>query len=152
MNNEQIVASVKKLRTFDDIDDTRKMIETSALLRLGKFDRIDVAWLEDQVLSMAKSDQRAVTSAMDELLLHLLKWKYQPKRRGSSWENSIRKQRNELSDISKTLRNHLESKLENCYRLAVNYAVTETNLKKSVFPTECEWDLTQILDDTFYPD
>src|SRR5208337_1417799 len=32
------------------------------------------------------------------LLLHLLKWRYQPDKRGPSWEASIRVQRNPLAD------------------------------------------------------
>ncbi len=55
------------------------------LLRRGQLSRIDVANLAEEVESMGKSDRRALGSHLMNVLLHLLKWRYQPHRRGASW-------------------------------------------------------------------
>ena len=67
--------------------------EQSRLLREGRLVELDIAHLAEEIEDMGKNNQRALLSRMQELLLHLLKWQYQPGRRGNSWRASIRKQR-----------------------------------------------------------
>ena len=46
---------------------------------------------------MGKSEKRELANRMALLLAHLLKWKHQPNRRGSSWQKTIRIQRKEIA-------------------------------------------------------
>lgn len=46
---------------------------------------------------MGKSEQRGLASRMSVLLAHLLRWQYQPERRGSSWHRTIHDQRNAIA-------------------------------------------------------
>ena len=60
------------------------------LLRQGALSALDTENLAEEIESMGKSGQRAVESDLRDILLHLLKWRYQPERRGNSWRLSIR--------------------------------------------------------------
>ena len=56
---------------------------------------------------MAKRDKREVSNRLRMLLVHLLKWEYQPRKRSRSWEGTILTQRYELQALleSRTLKN-----------------------------------------------
>ena len=70
--------------------------EQAALLRSGQFSAIDIENIAEEILDVGKSEQRELESRMAVLLAHLLKWQFQPDRRGSSWEETIRVQRNRI--------------------------------------------------------
>src|SRR5262245_15403138 len=74
---------------------------TAALIRAGKWLDIDAESLAEEVESLGKSQQRELSSRLDVLLMHLLKWQYQPERRqiGQSWRSTIRTQRRELQRL-----------------------------------------------------
>ncbi|MFM0050350.1 DUF29 domain-containing protein, partial [Caballeronia grimmiae] len=67
--------------------------EQAALLRAGKLSAIDIEHVAEEIEDVGKSEQREFASRMSVLLAHLLKWKFQPDRRGNSWRNTIRTQR-----------------------------------------------------------
>ena len=52
--------------------------EQAALLREGAWHDLDVTNLAEEVESLGKSDRRALGSHLRNLVLHLLKWHYQP--------------------------------------------------------------------------
>jgi hypothetical protein len=92
---------------------------------------------------------------MSLLLAHLLKWQYQPVRRGSSWERTIRIQRKEviyeLADtpsLKPLLRN--TEWMDLVWGKAVSSATDETGLDS--FPEICPWTPEQILSQEFFPD
>ncbi len=92
---------------------------------------------------MAKRDRREVFSRLVVLLAHLLKRKYQPKRRSRSWRLTILEQRRELRQMldSGTLRNHAAAVLAAAYADAREQAAVATGLAPETFPEECPWDL-----------
>ena len=73
-----------------------------ALLQSGRFDALDIPNLVDEVESLGRSDFKALVRAIEIVLIHMLKWDHQPKRRTRSWELSIAEHRRriarELSD------------------------------------------------------
>lgn len=48
---------------------------------------------------MGKSHRRELGSRLRVLLIHLLKYQFQPEKQGSSWLGSIGEQRSELRDL-----------------------------------------------------
>ena len=60
--------------------------EQAALLRAGNLDAVDIELVAGEIESMGKSEKRELVSRLTVLLLHLLKWQYQPGRRGASWK------------------------------------------------------------------
>src|SRR5471032_3601365 len=70
--------------------------EQAAFLRSGKFSEIDFEKIAEEIEDVGKSEQRELASRMAVLIAHLLKWKYQPDRRGSSWRRTIEVQRERI--------------------------------------------------------
>ncbi|BAW81127.1 hypothetical protein TAO_1757 [Candidatus Nitrosoglobus terrae] len=55
--------------------------ETVEKLRQGRFEEVNVEALIGELEEMASSDRNEVENRLIVLLMHLLKWKYQPNRR-----------------------------------------------------------------------
>ena len=69
----------------------------AALLRSGKLEAADIENIAEEIESMGKGERRELENRLVVLLLHLLKWQFQPERRGKSWRATIRIQRRDLS-------------------------------------------------------
>jgi hypothetical protein len=60
------------------------------LLRAGRFDLLGIEHIAGEIEDLGRSEQRELAARMTVLLVRLLKWQYQPERRGASWESKIR--------------------------------------------------------------
>lgn len=128
--------------------------QQATLLRQGRLQAVDADNLAEEIESMGKSDRRTLGSHLRNVLSHLLKWRYQPERRGASWESSIRNGRDEIEVIladSPSLIHQLSVLLETEYRRSRRNAVSETNLPLATFPEKCPFALEQITGD-YWPD
>jgi Domain of unknown function DUF29 len=108
----------------------------------GKLAQADIEHIAEEIDSLGRTEKRELISCLSVLLLHLLKWRYQPDKRGPSWEASIRVQRNRLADHlddNPSLRPLLPKALASAYRDASLEAVAETGLAGSAFPDACAW-------------
>lgn len=129
--------------------------QTAALLRRSRFAAIDIDHLAEEVEDMGKRDLREANSRLRVLLVHLLKWRHQLRRRSPSWRSTIVTQRQEIADLlqqSPSLRGKLLASLAANYSAAVGRAVTQTRLEESGLDAKCPFTLEQILDPTFLPD
>ena len=66
------------------------------LLRQGALSALDIENLIEEIEDMGASNRRSLGSFLELVLMHLLKWQYQPQRRGTSWQTSISKGRNAI--------------------------------------------------------
>lgn len=82
-----------------DRDFYRWMQHTAELLRQGRLSDVDAPNLAEEVESMGNTQKHALVSHLAVLLMHLLKWKYQPGKRTPSWETTILVQRDEVVDL-----------------------------------------------------
>ncbi|MBE9174625.1 DUF29 domain-containing protein [Synechocystis salina LEGE 06155] len=129
--------------------------QTVRQLQQGDLQSLDVENLIEEIESMGHSDKREVYSHLKVLLLHLLKWKYQPLKRTASWQNNIDEQRDQLSLIladSPSLNPHMKAIFADCYLKGRKGAANETSLPLSTFPEDCPFSLGEILDAEFLPD
>ena len=62
----------------------------AALLRAGRFSELDIANIAEEIEDVGKSEERELASRMAVLLMHLLKWQYQPERQSRSWLRTIK--------------------------------------------------------------
>ena len=88
------------------------------------------------------------------LLLHLLKWQFQPGLRGNSWRLTVEEQRYRLADHladNPSLKATLPTATANAYRLTLVDAERETGLARATFPAACPWTFDQIIADDFWP-
>ena len=124
-------------------------------LRAGDFASADIENIAEEIASLGRTEKRELVSRLAILLLHLLKWLYQPDKRGASWEASVRVQRNRLQDHlddNPSLKPLLPQALASAYRDAALEAVAETGLSAATFPRDCPWPAEQALDADFWPD
>lgn len=87
----------ERLAVHDD-DFALWSAEQAALIRAGKFDRVDLENVAEEIKSLGKSNKRQIHSRLQVLMLHLLKWECRPAGRWS-WSASIRDQRRAILDI-----------------------------------------------------
>jgi len=64
--------------------------DTAQLLREQRWDAIDWEHLIEEIEDLGKSERSAIGSQMERILLHLLKWQYQPQRHSDSWLDSMK--------------------------------------------------------------
>jgi hypothetical protein len=132
--------------------------ETIEKLRHGRWGEVELDYLLEELEEMAASDRSELRNRLSVLLMHLLKWLYQPERRGRSWRLAIEEQRIAVQDVledNPSLRLQFPQIGEKAYRRALVMAARETSLEKSIFPTMSEqtgWSWGQVLDAEFYPD
>jgi hypothetical protein len=101
------------------------------------------------------SEKRAISSQLIRLLLHLLKWQYQPQRRSDSWLDSITDARTQIEltiKDSPSLKNYPQEQLTESYEKARRQAAKQTGLIISTFPEECLYDLELVLDEDWLPE
>jgi hypothetical protein len=131
--------------------------EQAALLEARQFDALDMANLVEEITSLGISQKHALGSHLKNLVMHLLKWHYQPSGRqtGHSWRSSIYNARDDIAVIledSPSLRREVPGLLTRRYPAARMLAYDETGLPLATFPQECPWTAEQLLDDDFWPD
>ncbi|MEB3189426.1 MAG: DUF29 domain-containing protein [Snowella sp.] len=123
-------------------------------LRTQQYEQVDWENLIEEIETMGRSEKNALESNLIIILLHLLKWQYQPQKRSGSWERSIiehrRRVRRALQD-SPSLKPYLVTILEESYAEAIKQAKAETELPLATFPKACPYVLAAILDDQFLP-
>ena len=129
--------------------------EQAALLREGRLKEADIGNIAEEIESMGRSEKRELVSRLAVLLTHLLKWRYQPAGRGSSWRASIDVQRDRLADLledNPSLRPQIPIALARAYREAVVVAGDESKLGRTAFPIETPWNFEEALNPDYWPD
>ncbi|CDH47658.1 DUF29 domain-containing protein [Candidatus Contendibacter odensensis] len=130
--------------------------QQAALLRQGEFNRVDLDFenIAEEIESMGRREKHSIRSYLFNIVMHLLKWHYQPERRGNSWKLSIFNGRHQMFGLleeSPSLKPQLETLLAKEYPQARKVAALETGLPLATFPKQCPFTLDQITDD-YWPD
>ena len=129
--------------------------QQAALLRAGELGNADLENIAEEIESMGRSEKRELASRLKVLLLHLLKWQFQPGRRGPSWQASIQVQRHDIAIHMRdnpSLKAKVQETIADAYYTAAIEAGVETGLLRSAFPAACPYSFGQMTDDVFWPD
>lgn len=121
-------------------------------LKENKFNEIDIPNLIEEVESMGRSEKRELKSRLIVLLMHLLKWQYQPEKRSESWRSTITEQRiciEALLEDSPSLKPLLSELFDECYQKARLKASDETGIKINFFPQESPFSQEETLTNYF---
>ncbi|MDD4921920.1 MAG: DUF29 domain-containing protein [Bacteroidales bacterium] len=124
------------------------------LLRSGQAEKADWENIAEELDSMGNSERRSLKSHLRNLLMHLLKWQYQPQRRGKSWRLTISNSRMEVADILKDspgLKPQFADLLTEAYTEARRIAAAETGISVTTFPELCPYSNTEITELEFWP-
>jgi len=128
------------------------LMQNAELLREGRLESVDSMHLAEELEDMGKSERRAIESYLKVLIVHLLKWRYQPERRSSSWELSMANARDAIArrlQDSPSLRSNLPEMVSARYPNARRHTALETGLPLEDLPDTCPFTLEQLLDEGY---
>jgi hypothetical protein len=94
------------------------LIQTAKLLKEKEFTQLDLENLIEEIESLGRSEKRAIERNLIVVMLHILKWRYQPQKRSSSWKSSIREHRRRIQRLitdSPSFKNYLPEIFTTCY-------------------------------------
>ncbi|WP_413172551.1 DUF29 domain-containing protein [Anabaena azotica] len=115
-------------------------LETTAkLLREREIEQLDFEHLIAEIEDMGKEKRRELKNRLIVLLMHLLKYQFQPEKRSSSWINTIWEQFYQIESLledSPSLKPYYLEIFSDCYLKAVRAASSETKLPAQDFPTD----------------
>lgn len=130
-------------------------IETTAQqLRDQNYAAVDWANLIDEIEDMSRRERKALKSNLIVVLLHLLKWQFQPEQRSGSWRSSLREHRRRINDDlndSPSLVPYVQTVFAECYLNAREQAADETGLSLQTLPESCPYTIEQIIDPAYLP-
>ena len=64
--------------------------QQSHLLRIEQLQLIDIQNLAEEIEDMGRAEKHELESRLEILLMHLLKWQFQPSHRSRSWQLTIK--------------------------------------------------------------
>lgn len=129
--------------------------QTAQFLKEERWHDVDVEHLIKEIEGVGVSERRAIVSQLVRLLLHLLKWHYQPARRSDSWLDSMTDARTQISltiEDSPSLKNYPQEQLNLCYERARRQAAKQTGQSLSVFPEVCPYSIDLVLNEDWLPE
>lgn len=112
-------------------------MEQAALIRLRRFQDLDIEHLADEVQDVARRERQELVSRLALVFQHVLKWDRQPERRSASWARTIREQRSEVDELldeAPSLRPHVPAMSGKAFRRGRSAALDETGLPDSAIP------------------
>ena len=131
---------------------TRQQVQ---LLKAGQLNALDISNLIDEVDDMGGSIRNQLESRLEVLLMHLLKWQYQPTYRGRSWQLTIKEQRRKLERLIRnnpSLQHILDRTIADAYGDAIIAAAKETGMAENIFPEQCPYSIQQVIYSEYLPD
>ncbi len=124
-------------------------------LKENKLDDLDFENLAEEIQSLSHREQDILEENLMTILIHLLKWKYQPKTWSNSWRIMIDQSRKKTYRCilkSPSLQQYLHQVLDESYDHARQMVAIETGTGLETFPETNPFAEDEILDRTFLPD
>lgn len=123
-------------------------------LRRRTDDALDWANIAEEIESLGRNNRNEIRNRLRMLLIHLLKWSYQPERRSHSWQTTISEQRSHIEGLiedSPSLSAVPAERYEWAWRAARRSAAAETGLPLATFPEMPAFDVSDTLHPDFMP-
>ncbi len=140
-----------KLKTVSNLYETDFALwieQTAQLLRDRTFEQVDWENVIEEIESLGRSDKRSLESQITRVIMHMLKWDYQPECRSNSWRGSIAEGRTQIKKLlrdSPSLKPYLAEVFAQCYQDAIEQASDETGLPIGTFPIDCPYVIEEVL-------
>ncbi|CAK0757239.1 DUF29 domain-containing protein [Gammaproteobacteria bacterium] len=113
--------------------------QQTGFLRSGQFTLLNIEHIAEEIEDAGKSKQRELENRLEVLLMHLIKWQYQPNIQGQSWRLMIMEQRRRVAGIEKNprLSARIPEIFQEIYDDARFSAMKETDLDIEMFSELC---------------
>lgn len=143
------------MRATDEQDFLKWTEQQIEHLQRRDWRKLDVKNLIEELEALGRSEQKELGSHLQVLIMHLLKWQYQPDRRSKSWETTISNCRDRLQDCLEDTPSLKRFLLDGewvgkYYRRARREAAKETGLPPEIFPID-PYSIEQIINPEFLP-
>jgi len=138
-----------KAKAAYEADFSAWLLEQATLIRAGRIAEMDAVNVAEELEGMARSEFRSLVSSLRIVILHMLKWDFQPERRSTSWASSINEQRAQFELIledNPSLKPRLTEALEKAHRLARRSAAQEMGRELRALPAACPYDWDALLE------
>ena len=129
-------------------------LEQARALRARSANEIDWENVAEEIESLGKQQFGELTNRLVVLLTHLMKWAYQPERRGRSWTNTLREQRRQVGKIlaeNPSLKPRMDEALSDAYQTSIASLSSLLDRDVDSFPTEPPFTWEQLLDRDWLP-
>ena len=129
--------------------------EQGELIRSRSTNAIDWDNVAEEIESLGRQERGELYSHLVLLLTHLLKWRYQHKRRSRSWRATLMNQRLDIArqlKLSPSLKAVLQEEFDDAYPRARSQAEQETRLPAATFPEASPFTLSQTVDADWWPE
>lgn len=143
------------MSTLYDTDTFTWAMRQADALRRRSANEIDWDNVAEEIESVGKTEARELRSRYVIVLLHLLKWTFQPEKRSRSWEITIRTQRGLIAEHlggNPGLKSRRDELFASAYFEARAEAALQTDLPIDTFPETNPFTLAQAMDPDFWPD
>ena len=130
-------------------------MRNAELMRQGKSSEADLGNIAEELEGMGKAQRSQMESRLTVLLAHLLKWQFQPERRGKSWRLTIKEQRGRIARLlekNPSLRSQVDEVMADAYENAIFSAAQETDLEDEDFPSGCPYGFSDVMNPEFWPE
>ena len=147
MGYYDVIKPVDGIATYDG-DFTAWAFEQARRIRELRSNDIDIANIAEEIESLGKGEVSKLESFLRLIMLHMLKWDYQARFRGASWESSVRKSRRHLAKhlkLNPSLKPILGAAIADAYEDARDAAAEETGFPEKYFPEENPYDFKTIM-------
>ena len=124
-------------------------VETAAALRERRFEGVDWDAVAQEIRDVGEWHVHRIESNLMQVLLHMLKNRYQPGKHVRGWDLSILEHRERVNRYlakSPSVRPLMPEVLADAYRTARVRAARQTGMALDVFPEVCEWTLDEVLE------
>ena len=128
--------------------------EQADAVRRRSANELDWENIAEEIDSLGRQESSELYNRLVILIAHLLKWRYQPSRRGRSWRFTIVNQRLDIAKQLKrspSLRSVWHEEFSDAYPRGRSQAEQETRLSAKTFPIEPPFTLEQALDPDWLP-
>ena len=130
-------------------------LRQAELVRARRLGDLDIENVAEELEALGKEQAHKLESAFRVLLLHLLKWAYQPQRRSRSWRGTVVRERTNVDRILEDnpgLKPQRTRRFATAYRGARKEAAAETGLPIATFPEAPPFGIEQAMDEEFWPE
>ena len=124
-------------------------VEQAALLRAGRIAEADALNIAEEIDDVGNEQYDKLESALRLILLHLLRWDYQPQQRSRSWTLSVAVHRKHASKVLRKnpgLKPLAGEAVADAFDTARLEAADETGLEVETFPLECPYSWQEIME------
>jgi hypothetical protein len=125
------------------------------LLSENRLSELDRENLIEEISDMGNSQKHSLESNLEIILMHLLRYQYQPEKRTNSWRSTLFEHRCRLHKAFKTspsLKRHFAEEFNGCYATARKFAAIETGITIHTFPVTSPFTPSQVLDEDYLPE